>query len=313
MTQWPAYHFAELLARLPASARRKYNALLALVADSEALMRASFARQQLLQDHYGDVTRRLEQCDPRTEPDTTKELREELDIIRADLQQLDAERNKREGIRANAQQVIAQLRDGFIPNLIGPGIGSGPALRTVVVTATPRKGESVADAILRVRAAISSAQGELQQVKAAPPPPDEIKRQLRAHVQQLIHDGTPRVVLKDGKVVVNWPDVSPFADPDAVFAAPAGSASKLLACLFPDKVYELLSNGVDDLPSGIAADERAARMVELEVGILELEHEEESLVTAALAAGVEVYRRPYASPWALLGLAPDDTLAAAVA
>jgi hypothetical protein len=59
---------------------------------------------------------------------------------------------------------------------------------------------------------------------------------------------------------------------------------------------------VDQVQDGISREERQRRIAELEAKILDLEHQEESLVVAALAQGLEVHRRPNANPLALLGL-----------
>jgi hypothetical protein len=81
-------------------------------------------------------------------------------------------------------------------------------------------------------------------------------------------------------------------------------APRLFAALFPDKVYELLVSQIGDLP-GISANERADRVRELEVRIMLLEHQEESLVAQALAQGLAgVFRRSDASPYALLSCSP---------
>jgi hypothetical protein len=47
-----------------------------------------------------------------------------------------------------------------------------------------------------------------------------------------------------------------------------------------------------------AADDRARLRDELTTRLIHLEHLEEALVTAALAAGIEVHRRYDASEWA---------------
>jgi hypothetical protein len=43
---------------------------------------------------------------------------------------------------------------------------------------------------------------------------------------------------------------------------------------------------------------------------MRLEHTEEALITVALAQGIEVHRRPYASPWSLLGIEPGEPVEA---
>ena len=57
--------------------------------------------------------------------------------------------------------------------------------------------------------------------------------------------------------------------------------------------------------------DRTRRIRQLEAHILALEHQEEGLVTAGLAQGLEVHRRPFAYPLALLGLEPIPPMVAA--
>lgn len=58
-------------------------------------------------------------------------------------------------------------------------------------------------------------------------------------------------------------------------------------------------------PPGLAADERQRRLAELDSEIARLETLEERAIQAASEGGMEVARRPDASPAALLGIAND--------
>jgi hypothetical protein len=69
-------------------------------------------------------------------------------------------------------------------------------------------------------------------------------------------------------------------------------------------VYKMLTQGLDQLQDGIDAATRARRIAEIERQVLQLEHIEEAMVTEAIAKGLEVFRRPSASGWALLGIMP---------
>jgi len=62
-------------------------------------------------------------------------------------------------------------------------------------------------------------------------------------------------------------------------------------------------SGIDDVVvGGVSAAERIKVGAEIEALIMSLGHTEESLVTTALAAGLEVHRRYDADPMALLGI-----------
>jgi len=291
---WPAHSTADLIARLPLPARRKLRAIEALVNDGEALQRAADERYRALQDAAFGLGGRIARCDPQVEAARISELKAELAGVQADLETLAMDRGKRNGMVGNATQVLARLRDGFLPSL-----ETVAHLRPFTAPAA-RPAPDIKSALLKVRSDIGNAEVELTRVQHAPPTPDEIKVQLRQHVQALADKGTPRVISKSddrSKIEVEWPDASPFTQ-----AAPRGSAHELLAWLFPQQVFEQLCEGADAISGGILAAERVSRIAELTAQILDLERVEESLVEQALAAGLEVHRRPSASPLAVLGL-----------
>ncbi len=61
---------------------------------------------------------------------------------------------------------------------------------------------------------------------------------------------------------------------------------------------------VDDAPAGLPAVERRKRLTELDGKLYELERAEEDVIEQLEDQGVDVQRRPDASPAAALGLAP---------
>jgi hypothetical protein len=208
-----------------------------------------------------------------------------------------SERSRRNGVRANTEQVVSRL-DNFVMQLFSGASDATPP-RWPATVPGPAEGESVGDALVRVRHEISIAQGELRQIKTAPPPAAEIKAALAAEVDRMAAEGLPRIVLSGGKVTVQWPDVQMYAGPGGALSAPSGSASKMLCALFPEQFKQLLAAGVD-VQGGIPAADRPRLIGEAEARILALEIGEERLVMAALDAGLEVHRRIDASPWAIL-------------
>jgi hypothetical protein len=150
-----------------------------------------------------------------------------------------------------------------------------------------------------------SLQSELFDVKNAPPSKEEIKAAIEAEVDQLARQGAPQLSVDGGKVSIIWPDVSQFSqNPGGVPVPPNGGASKLLCWLFRETMVKYFEQSIDQIEGGISQDERRSRIAELEAKILDLEHQEESLVVEALNQGHEVHRRPNASPYALLGIEP---------
>jgi len=288
-----------------------------MVADTEALMRASYDREKAVESTVLGLEERLANCDVRLEPQRHAKLEEELGEVRAEYDALRRQRDKRNGIVANAQQVLSRL-NGFVTGELGLADTGGGSIAFNIVTADAmlRDDESLTDAINRIRSEIGAAQSEIARIKQAPPSRSEVRAALKDHVQKLVLEGSPRVSFANGKVTVRWPDDMPFAAPGSAMSAPAGSASKLLAALFPDQLFALLTQGIDRIPGGISAAERTQRIAVLEAKIRRLEHDEESLVVMALAQGLDVHRRPSMSGWALLGIEPalqDEATAPEVA
>jgi hypothetical protein len=225
-------------------------------------------------------------------------LDRELASLHADLDKLERERSKRNSVRANTEQVVSRI-DNFVMQFFS---GADDVVVPPWPTSVPgaRDGESVGDALLRLRYEIGTAQGGLAQVRTAPPPASEIRAALAAEVDRMAGGGAPRVVIDAGRVSIYWPDVMMYATPGAALSAPSGSASKMLAALFPEQLKKLLTAGIVDVKGGIPSAERPRLIREAEARIFALEVAEERLVIAALDAGLEVHRRIDASPWAIL-------------
>jgi hypothetical protein len=303
----PSFHtpegrIAAWLLQLPPAARRKYEALRAQVTDGAALTRAAMDREKLAEDVVNDVSRRLRYVDASIEPERVRALGSELEDARAAFAAANAERTRRAGVRANAEQVLVQLNYNFLAaDSIGGPYGvraySGPP-------AAPRNGESLSDAVLRIRREVVTAQSELAAVRRAPPAADEARAAIVAEINRLAGIGTPQLSIANGKATLWFPDQQQHAAPGSALAAPSGSASALLCWLFRDQIVELCTARLEQVAGGITAADRAARIAELERQLFQLEHDEEQLIEAAVAAGLEVHRRPHASPYALLGIEP---------
>ncbi len=294
---WPSYSFHDLLRRLPAGARRKYRALQAAAEDARTLQAVSHERRRKLDDALTAAKYQRRQVDEK-DVMRCKALDVEIAGLEADYDATDVVHAKRDGVLANNEQVLARLRDDFIPHLMQE---EGPPLRDVSVEARPKKGQTVTEAISGLRSEIASARSDILSIKNMPPAPAEIKEQVRREVQRLLTAGTPRVFVEEGAVRISWPDLPAYGNKGTPMGAPAGSASALMAAMFPDRLFEFLTQGIDRL-EGISAADRVAKLADLEAQIRRLEHQEEALVCQAIAAGLDVQRRPYASGWALLAI-----------
>jgi hypothetical protein len=292
-----------MLARLPASARRRYKALAGQVDDAEARLRALIARLAVLEQNADDIMHRLGVLDEKLDAAEIADLKEELQELSAERADIERDRRKLEGRRGNGAQCISQLRDVFIPRLTG-GVESipGGGYHVVDITARPNAGESVEDAIRRVRGQIGSAQGELAAVRRAPPSAEEVREVVRSEIAARGQRGMPRLMVEGGgEVSVHWPDEVRIHAAGQALSAPAGSASALLCALFGPLIEQFLLFDVQE--GGISADERANAIKQLEEQIVQLQHQEESLIVMAHQQGVEAFRNPM-SCWAMLSLSP---------
>ena len=304
MNQYPPHSLLQCLDRLPARARTKYDSLKGLLADSEALQRSLMERIRGKEDQFADLSRRRDYAHGGGAEEVAT-LDAELSAVRTDLARLEGERQKRNSTRTNTEQVVSRLNNSIMQFFSGAAEVERPPWPTVVPAA--RDGESVADALMRLRHEIAVAQGELMCLKAAPPPASEIKAAIEAEVDRLAAAGAPQIAIEAGRVVVHWPDVLRFAVPGQALSAPSGSASQLLCALFPAQLKKLRTAGIADTRDSIPARSRPRLIREAEAHILALEVGEERLVVAALEQGLEVHRRIDSSPWAIL-LADVETV-----
>jgi hypothetical protein len=196
--------------------------------------------------------------------------------VRADLDRLERERSRRNSARSNTEQVVSRL-DNFIMQLFSGASDDAPPPWPAAVPG-PHEGELLIDALLRVRHEIGVAWGELQQIKTAPPPASEIRAALVGEVDRMAAEGRPHVAINGGEVTLHWPDVQVYAVPGGALSAPSGSASKMLAALFPEQIKTLLIASVGDAEGGVPSSERPRLIREAEQRILALEVCEERMV-----------------------------------
>jgi hypothetical protein len=214
----------------------------------------------------------------------------EAAAARAELQRLREQQQERAARERLSGNLLGILR-GFIGSL------PPSTLLETVPKSEPslRNGETVLGAIARVRGELAAAQCELMQLRAAPLPLDDLKQMAKEAVSKL---ATPSLQVQGGKLDIAWPK-----DPVA-----------FLAWVNAEQVVARLHEQIDRLPApanALSAAERNRRTAEINARILELEHEEEALVEAALEAGHDgVSRREVASPAVVLGVSTRARAAA---
>src|SRR5262245_48708399 len=104
--------------------------------------------------------------------------------------------------------IVSRLEEYLMKVASGAGIEDGYSAEESPSPARPKDGESLPQALLRVRGEIVRLRSELAQVQNAPPPVDEIKAQLRAYVETLAAQGRPSFrITASGKLTFHAADI----------------------------------------------------------------------------------------------------------
>lgn len=193
-------------------------------------------------------------------------------------------------------------------------------LLAVPAVAVTNRRATAAD-IERKRVEIAGLRSSLAALRSTSVPKTQLKREARDLVANLVALGAPKIsggeklnvdfsmhrltshvttVDGNGKEIAG---VTSFKTPDAL---------STMAWLFPDAMIAALERDIDTLDVDDAAaldtDARQAKEAEIKTELLAAEHEEEMLIRAAAASGVEVVRRPDADPRAVLGVVGPEPI-----
>ena len=163
--------------------------------------------------------------------------------------------------------------------------------------AQPRKGESLSDAIRRVRLEISSVQSDVRKLYQAGPRAADLKRAAQNYVQGLAATGRPKITATHEKFEIEF-STGQFT------LAPNMRA--ILAWLDPAALLGRLEDEIDALPTPaltVSLKEKNERLAVAKSKLLVLEREEEALIEAASDDGENIVRRYDADPQAILGVA----------
>jgi hypothetical protein len=157
----------------------------------------------------------------------------------------------------------------------------------------------LAAALVEVRKKIAAATIEQSKVKAAPPPKAEIRQGLGAYVERLVQQGKPSLKVERGKPF----DVR-FEDKAKDFGVHEGYLSAVLAWFDPEGFTARLEALVDETPDkgSMATVEQQKRLSALEAELVKLGFEEEAIISAAFAQGIDLLRRASADPQCVLSL-----------
>jgi hypothetical protein len=161
------------------------------------------------------------------------------------------------------------------------------------------EGESVAQAVERVRDSIGSLQSRLQHISESPPPKAEDKRRAAELVAERLKRGRPRIDSRPDQLVID------HIDPQRMDIHSAqNDFVDLLAWCIPDLLLAAYTRDLDEFPQrvdALAPAERAARLAELGAQLELLERTEEALIERAASEGhLEIQRRADADPKCVL-------------
>ena len=172
------------------------------------------------------------------------------------------------------------------------------------------KGETVLDAIERLRRRVRELRADLHRIASAPYPSSYCKQRMRAQIEALAMQGAPsvsRLVELDGPVEFQTQQVQSqvYNAQAAVAFAEVPDAVALVAWLHKDALIAALDREIaSEADDKAALSHEAREKAEAEVmgDLLAVERDECALVWQAQAQGLPVEHRADISPLALLGV-----------
>ena len=152
-----------------------------------------------------------------------------------------------------------------------------------------------------------TANAELEALRRAPAPSEDIEARVRAYVRGL----APKVrgVGVGERLSIVWPGAQSSS---GYISEHTCDPFALLAALFSDRMLALVMGEIERMANDpLPVAQRAPRVAALERELDELHRVEEALVAAALAASSSVHRSPSAPPAAVLGVRVADKVSRA--
>jgi hypothetical protein len=294
---------SRLLAKLPPRAALKLRRLIDKAEDSQAAFFSVIGRRERLVEELGRVladqqrSRDNAQQLNRDPDDAAARFAPALSDLKVEMEKLDVERARRDRRHRDDAQLCSRIAE-WLSRL--------PEVVQLIDLASDGDGELRDDA--NYETALGLVRGEIVQLSrsirtmlAAPLPASELKAKARQFVAELKAAGTPELFVQDGKFEVRF---GPGATATIGTLAPGPLCVAVWAFGATD-ILERLNQEIDQISgNGLPELERPLREASLRDEVARLEFEEEALISAADDAGVDFARRPEASPWAVLGVAP---------
>ncbi|WP_454644529.1 hypothetical protein [Bradyrhizobium liaoningense] len=168
------------------------------------------------------------------------------------------------------------------------------------VKAAPQEGETISDAVLRLRQRNAVLTQERIKVMRASIPKEDLKNAVSHYVKSLAERGAPRIIAEHGRnIEVIFSGNDTWSDQGITKKLPA-----ILAWFDPATLEARLIAAVDAAPDAFAlsAAERQEMLAGIEAELLQGEMEEEALITLSEAAEAPIMRRINADARAVLGV-----------
>ena len=178
---------------------------------------------------------------------------------------------------------------------------------------SPRKGESLADAVERCRRRLRELDADRHRIACAPWHSATAKQRARAEVEKLAERGRPNVLslIESCDKSIRWAECT-FSDViiggRLVTATGDPSALPLLFWLHRAPLIERIETEIDALAddaNALTAEQRSEKIGEIDRDRLAIQREEEHWVSKVIEEGGNMLRRSDSDPRAVLGLADN--------
>lgn len=279
------------LSNLPLPSRRKYEMLQRQVTDAVALTKAAQSQIDVIEHALRMLINQRDSDPPRAD-----EYQRQIDEHTESYDTAHALVAKRRAHAAGCSQVVAQVNEGL---RLLPRNGR---FKAVFFQPELRDGESVPNAVRRVRGEIDIKCAELNRTHYAPIARDELEDQVKRIVAGLASQAEPSITFIGNKVQVNFGEGHSSSNQ---------AAARMQAFVNPESMTAALLRkveGSNSLRPGepISDADRVKREEALKSDILKLERVEESLLELASESGLDLPRREDASLFAILGIASAE-------
>lgn len=223
------------------------------------------------------------------------------DDIRLEIEHMEAARlryqdqyRQRANLRAQVEHYLSKLPpDASLADAKG-------------LKAKLKEGETLLEALKRVRGQIAELTSEQSAVKQASLPLGEMKALAKKWIDERAASARPTITASQDRFSINFVDPTAFTS----HVDPIGA----LCWLDPERMKARLFEQIDSMPKSrlaLNATEKAERLRELQDALFDVERQEEAFIIAAEDVGQIVPRRVNASPAAILGLIVDSRRASA--